>query len=472
MFESSNKYLTGPKRISLPYSTEDLTLRALSVFKAEQNTKATVIGNNLLLLKDVKGKFSVDEISLGLDLGSVICSQYKPQTRFPPGYLIDGNKLYHFTGSAVYRRVDLESSSFSEDFTPLQLAYFTTNQALPGLSICRSEPANGELGAGFVKLLHQQASSLSIEGAFQAQGGALVYGLLKFRLENYPFLGTLQEDQLKLRVFPDTYLFELHPLEDCGIVCVTDELRKYNRGEGEKYDFIGMFNYNLSRVDIVDIPEGCLSRYWVLDAASYVGSGSQIFIPFFEPTENADFLVFDNSQVLDFGVRFGRAAETVGLRVVREVQGSKFILVEDSKKPASIKNQAIKALRFFKIGERPILFVGYETHFRVSSGALDAIIQLPNAYSQAYYSVLGHYVLENPMLDKCVYIPVLLTGQGELRCLKIFEVNLNGGYLTIFAADFEREWGLPIFWAVNKKNQHIIVSRNGSGVRVLTANLH
>jgi hypothetical protein len=102
MFESRNNYLTGPKPISLPYSTEDLTLRASSVFKAEQNTKAIVIGNNLLLLEDVKGRFSFVKIPLALDLGSVVCSQYQPQTRFPPGYLIDGNKLYHFTGSAVH----------------------------------------------------------------------------------------------------------------------------------------------------------------------------------------------------------------------------------------------------------------------------------------------------------------------------------------------------------------------------------
>jgi len=108
----------------------------------------------------------------------------------------------------------------------------------------------------------------------------------------------------------------------------------------------------------------------------------------------------------------------------------------------------------------------------VSSGALDAIIQLPNAFREVNYSVLGHYVSENPMLDKCVYIPVLLTGRGGLRCLKIFEVNLNGGYLTIFSADFERKWGLPIFWAVDKKNQPIIVSRSGSGVWVVTAKLH
>jgi hypothetical protein len=296
--------------------------------------------------------------------------------------------------------------------------------------------------------------------------------LLKFQLENYPFLGTLQENQLKLRVFPDTYLFELHPLEDCGIVCVTDERLMYDRGKTEKYDFIGMFDYNLSRVDIVTIPEGCFSRNWDFNAVSYVGSGSQIFIPFFEPTENADFLVFNNSQGLDFRDRFDRAAETVGLEVVGNVQGSKFILVKDSKKPPRAKDEAIKALRFFKIGERQILFAGYETHFRVSSGALDAIIQLPNAYSQTYYSVLGHYVLENPMLDECVYIPVLLTSRGGLRCLKIFEVNLNGGYLTIFSADLEREWGLPIFWAVNEKNQHMFVFTNGSEVRVLTAKLH
>ena len=474
MFQSSNQYSMGPKRISLPYSREDLALRTLNVIQAEPNTDVIANGNNLLLLKDVKGKFSVDEISLGLDLGSVICSQYQPQTRFPPGYLIDGNKLYHFTGSAVYRRGDLESSSFSEDFTPLKLAYCTTNQALPGLSICRSEPANGELTAGLVKLLPEQAK-LFIEGAFQAQGAALVYGLLKFRLKNYPFLATLQENQMRLRVFPESYSIELHPLKDCGIVCVTDASRMYKRGETEKYDFIGMFDYNLSRVDIVDIPGGCFSRHWDLNAVSYVGLGSQIFIPFFEPTKNADFLVFDNSQVLDSRGGFGGAAETVGLRVVREVQDSKFILVEDSKKPSRAENEAIKALRFLNIGdlgELQILFVGYETHFRVSSGALDAIIQLPNAYSQAYYSVLGHYVLENPMLDKCVYIPVLLAGQGGLRCLKIIEVNLTKEKLTIFCADFERKWGLPIFWAVDGKNQHIIVSRSGSGVWLLTVKLH
>jgi len=465
----------GPKRISLPYSREDLALRTLNVIQAEPNTDVIANGNNLLLLKDVKGKFSVDEISLGLDLGSVICSQYQPQTRFPPGYLIDGNKLYHFTGSAVYRRGDLESSSFSEDFTPLKLAYFTTNQALPGLSICRREPANGELTAGLVKLLHEQAPNLSIEGAFQAQGGALVYGLLKFQLKNYPFLATLQENQMRLRVFPESYSIELHPLKDCGIVCVTDASRMYKRGETEKYDFIGMFDYNLSRVDIVDIPGGCFSRHWDLNAVSYVGLGSQIFIPFFEPTKNADFLVFDNSQVLDSRGGFGGAAETVGLRVVREVQDSKFILVEDSKKPSRAENEAIKALRFLNIGdlgELQILFVGYETHFRVSLGASDAIIQLPIAYWGANYSVLGHYVLENPMLDKCVYIPVLLTGSGGLRCLKIFEVNLNGGYLTIFSAELERKCGLPIFWAVNEKNQHMFVFTNGSGVWVLTTNLH
>jgi hypothetical protein len=108
----------------------------------------------------------------------------------------------------------------------------------------------------------------------------------------------------------------------------------------------------------------------------------------------------------------------------------------------------------------------------VSLGASDAIIQLPNAYWPANYSVLGHYVLENPMLDKCVYIPVLLAGQGGLRCLKIIEVNLTKEKLTIFCADFERKWGLPIFWAVDEKNQHIIVSRSGSGVWVLTAKLH
>ena len=191
MFQSTNQYSRGPKQISLPYSRQDLALGTLNVIQAEPNTDVIANGNNLLLLKDVKGKFSVDEISLGLDLGSVICSQYQPQTRFPPGYLIDGNKLYHFTGSAVYRRGDLESSSFSEDFTPLKLAYFTTNQALPGLSICRREPANGELTAGLVKLLHEQAPNLSIEGAFQAQGGALVYGLLKFQLKNYPFFSYL-----------------------------------------------------------------------------------------------------------------------------------------------------------------------------------------------------------------------------------------------------------------------------------------
>jgi len=475
MFEPSKQYLRGPIRISLPYAREDLALRTLNVFQAEPNTNVTVDGNYLLLLKDVKGKFSVVEIPLGLDLGSVICSQYKPQTRFPPGYLIGGDKLYYFSGSAVYRRGDLGSSSFSEDFTPLKLAYFIRNQARRRSSICRSKPANGELGAGFVKLLHEQAPNLSIEGAFQAQGGALVYGLLQFQLKNYPFLATLQENQTILRVFPDTYLLELHPLENCGIVCVTDETRKYIRGEGEKYDFIGMFNYNLSRVDIVDIPEGCLSRYWHLDAVSSVGLRRQFFIPFFEPTENADFLVFNNSQGLDFRDRFDWAAETVGLKVVQNFQGSKFILVKDIKKPPRAENEAIKALRFLNIGdlgELQILFVGYETHFRVSLGASDAIIQVPMAYWPANYFVLGHYVLENPMLDKCVYIPVLLAGRGGLRCLKIFEVNRNRGNLTIFSAELERKCGLPIFWAVNEKNQHMFIFTNGSEVRVLTAKLH
>jgi hypothetical protein len=472
MLQSSHQYSRGPKQISLPHSREDLALRTLNVIQAEPNTDVIMNGNNLLLLKDVKGKFSVDEIPLGLDLGSVICSKYMPQTRFPPGYLIGGDKLYYFSGSAVYLRGQLGSSSFSEHSSPLNVAYFISNEARGWSSISKSEPANGELGAGLVKLLHEQAPNLSIEGAFQAQGGALVYGLLKFKLINYPFLATLRENQTMLRVFPDTYLFELHPLEDCGIVCVTDASRMYKRGKTEKYDFIGVFDYNLSRVDIVEIPGGCLSGCWNLDAVSYVGSGSQIFIPFFEPTENADFLVFDNSQVLDSRGGFGGAAETVGLEVVGNVQGSKFILVKDSKKPPRAKDEAIKALRFFKIGERQILFAGYETHFRVSLGALDAIIQLPNAYSQAYYSVLGHYVLENPMLDECVYIPVLLTSRGGLRCLKIFEVNLNGGYLTIFSADFERKWGLPIFCAVDEKNRPIIVSRSRSGVWILTAKLH
>jgi len=466
MFQSSNQYSMGPKRISLPYSREDLALRTLNVIQAEPNTDVIANGNNLLLLKDVKGKFSVDEISLGLDLGSVICSQYQPQTRFPPGYLIDGNKLYHFTGSAVYRRGDLESSSFSEDFTPLKLAYCTTNQALPGLSICRSEPANGELTAGLVKLLPEQAK-LFIEGAFQAQGAALVYGLLKFRLKNYPFLATLQENQMMLRVFPESYSIELHPLKDCGIVCVTDASRMYKRGETEKYDFIGMFDYNLSRVDIVDIPGGCFSRHWDLNAVSYVGLGSQIFIPFFEPTKNADFLVFDNSQVLDSRGGFGGAAEIFGLRVVREVQDSKFILVKDSKKPPRAENEAIKALRFLNIGERQILFAGYERHYRVSLGASDAIIQVPNAYWPANYSVLGSYIL-----DDCVNIPVLLAGQGGLRCLKIFEVNLNSGNIIIFSTDFEKEWGFPICWSVDRANQHTFVCRNKSGGVVLKFKLH
>jgi hypothetical protein len=370
-------------------------------------------------------------------------------------------------------RGQLGFSSFSEYSSPLNVAYFISNQARGWWSISKSEPANGELRAGLVKLLHEQAPNLSIKGAFQAQGGALVYGLLKFKLINCPFLATLRENQTMLRVFPDSYSLELHQLEDCGIVCVTDETRKYIRGEREKYDFIGVFDYNLSRVDIVEIPGGCFSGYWDLDAV--VGSGSQIFIPFFQPTENADFLVFNNSQGLDSRDRFGRAAETVGLKVFQNFQGSKFILVKDIKKPPRAENEAIKALRFLSIGdlgELQILFVGYETHFRVSSGVLDAIIQLPNAYWGANYSVLGHYVSENPMLDKCVYIPVLLSGQGGLRCLKIFEVNLNGGYLTIFSANFERKWGLPIFWAVDTKNQHFLIFTNGSEVRVLTAKLH
>jgi hypothetical protein len=464
MFQLSNKYSTGSKCNFLPYSTKDVTL---SVIQAEQITNVIVNGNNLLLLKDVEGSFSVVEIPLVLNLGSVICSQYQPQTRFPPGYLIGGNKLYHFSGSAVHLLGNLESSSFSENSTPLSLAYFTKEQPLLQSSIYKSEPASGELGAGTVKLLHEQAPNLSIEEGFQAQGRALVYGFLKFRLRNHPFLATLQENQMMLRVFPESYSIELNPLEDCGIICVTDAGIMYNRAESEKYDFIGMFDYNLSRVAMVGIPEGCFSRYWDLNAVSFLGLGSRVFIPFVEPTENADFLVFDNSQVLDSGDGFGGAAETVGLKGVSNAQDSKFILVKDLKKPPRAENEAIKALRFFKIGERPILFVGYKTHYRVSLGALDAIIQVPNAYWPANYSILGSYIL-----DDCVYIPVLLAGQGGLRCLKIIEVNLSGGNLTIFSADFEREWGLPIFWAVNEKNQHIIVSKKGSKVVVLTAKLH
>ena len=465
MAQLSNRDLRSSEREPLTSSFESVPL---SVIQTVSGQYVIVSGNILLLLKDVEARLSVLETQiLDLNLDSVICSSCQPQTCFPPGYLVHLDKLYYFSNSAVSLRGNLKSLSFPQNPISLEVAYLAKKQARSHSSVFESEDENDKHQGVTAKLLHEQAPILSIEEAFQVRGKALVHGSQKFRLRDYPFLATLQDNQLLVRLFPDSYSLEVQPLELCGIVCISDARRKYDRPEMEKYDFLGIFDYNLSKLDIFDIPVGCFSRFWNLDAASSVGSGSQIFIPFLEPTEKADFLVIDNSQVFNSGDGFDSTANMFGLRVARNGQDPKFILVKDFKKPPRSQDEAVKSAHFFTIGKRQIFFVGYETHYRVSLGASDAIIQVPNAYWPANYYVLG-----NCILDDCVYIPVLLAGQGGSRCLKVIKVNLAEEKLIIFSADFEKSWGLPIFWAVDRENQHTFVSKNGSEVTVLTTKLH